>query len=49
MLPSAEESASASEEMNGQAEQMRKFVLELVNMVNGDGSRISHAQSPAMP
>ena len=43
----AEESASASEEMNGQAEQMRMFVLELVGVVNGNRSRISHAQSPA--
>ncbi len=39
----AEENASASEEMNAQAEQMKLFVAELVAMVrkdsNGDGNR----------
>jgi methyl-accepting chemotaxis protein len=37
---SAEESASASEEMNAQAMQMRQFVGDLVAMVGGNG--ISH-------
>ncbi|MBN1380522.1 MAG: MCP four helix bundle domain-containing protein [Deltaproteobacteria bacterium] len=33
----AEESASASEEMNAQAEQMKVFVQELLNVINGTG------------
>lgn len=35
----AEESASASEEMNAQAEQIRGFALELEAVVGGDGRR----------
>ncbi|NQU74491.1 MAG: chemotaxis protein, partial [Candidatus Omnitrophica bacterium] len=34
----AEESASASEEMNAQAEQMKGFVAELMALVGGSGS-----------
>jgi methyl-accepting chemotaxis protein len=37
----AEESASASEEMSAQAEQMKQFVAELVNMVEGANGRSS--------
>jgi methyl-accepting chemotaxis protein len=37
----AEESASASEEMNVQAEQMKEFVMELANLVGGNGKKVS--------
>jgi methyl-accepting chemotaxis protein len=53
---SAEESASASEEMNGQAEQMKEFVSELAMLAhgarNGSGSkpvRHAHAGAAALP
>jgi methyl-accepting chemotaxis protein len=38
----AEESASASEEMNAQAEQMKGFISKLVTLVGGSGSQ-NHA------
>ena len=44
MAANAEESASASEEMNAQAEQMQAFVGELVNMVGGSSSK-GHSRS----
>lgn len=37
----AKETASASEEMNSQLEQMQVFVSEMVNLVSGDGSGLS--------
>ncbi len=40
---SAEESASASEEMNAQAERMKDFVGELVALVEGTNSHRNKA------
>jgi methyl-accepting chemotaxis protein len=40
----AEESASASEEMNAQAEQMKGVVQELVELVGGRGGRVESRQ-----
>ena len=42
----AEESASASEVMNAQAEQMKELVTEIIDVVSGNGKRGSHI-SPA--
>jgi len=39
----AEESASASEEMNAQAEQLKGYVVELMEVVGGEGARMDHA------
>ena len=41
----AEESASASEEMNAQAEQMREFVGNLVTLVHGNGKNVAKQEA----
>jgi len=43
----AEESASASEEMNAQADQMKGMVHELLILVSGSGNHKSHRQKAA--
>jgi methyl-accepting chemotaxis protein len=43
----AEESASVSEEMNAQAEQMRSFVMGLADLVGGGGTETSGPQAGA--
>ena len=45
----AEESASASEEMNAQAEQMKVMVSELVALVGGSGNGANQEHSSAVP
>ncbi len=42
---SAEESASASEELNAQAEQMKGYVQDLLQVVGGDGNRVSASRA----
>jgi methyl-accepting chemotaxis protein len=45
----AEESASASEEMNAQAESMREFVNELAALVGGAGSHNTPNTAKPLP
>ncbi|MGA2227259.1 MAG: hypothetical protein ABSH41_22720, partial [Syntrophobacteraceae bacterium] len=44
----AEESASASEEMSAQAEQMKQFVAELATMVGGANGRSTIGSATAL-
>ncbi|MCG8615814.1 MAG: methyl-accepting chemotaxis protein [Desulfobacterales bacterium] len=45
----AEESASASEEMNAQAEQLREFVGDLMQMVTGNNGNGSYSRALSAP